>query len=809
MSSANHSSVQVKDEEAWYKEKMTSVGALALQARQQLEKVSVTHQELQEVLERYKQCVQTYKSKTYFLPQPDFGKKFGDHLKQAETEIRSIGDLLEKALGAKPEIKTSPPSSSASSSDLSRPPRHTPTPEHADIPGKSSGVAGITPPASEVGNDEILSRSLDTSGLSQRRRKGRSSSESSPKNKRLRRTLIDDYLTKKEEVKTTSEEDKEEGQEDEDEEEQEFEVQSIIDLKKIQGQYLFHVTWRGYSPDDSTWEPSSNLTSCQDLLVDFFKKKFKKRDEEAPKPEFLYSLRPFHQGHHPPGCLRVLLQDQQGRLREGHHTLFAAKVVTPLRNDVDELIEKAMTARKRYMYQKYVKMTIEDKAVRDHKNKREVQLAEMRKWERKINSICSDPAKLCVENTVDLEMPPLDFVYINDCRAGEGVTIPADPLVGCECEDCGTSKKCCANQMGSWAPYTKAGRVKVSLGTAVYECNKRCSCGPDCSNRVVQKGRLISLCIFRTPNGRGWGVKAMENIKKDSLVTEYVGEVITSEEAERRGQGYDAQRCTYLFDLDYNKGDQNPYTVDAAKFGNVSHFINHSCDPNLVVYNVWVNCLDPDLPRLALFASEDIRKGEELTFDYNSGWEAEPNALKVSEGSKEEGLSTPEKGAGSSQEVQTPLKTPKGTRGSTTARLSSSCLEIPSLPSLPCLCPGHQQAGQGDGRLWLSAQPALPGCIPGISRLAKVMGGSGCQPSLPCLAVSQVSAGWLRHQQAGQGEGRLWLSAQPALPGCVPGISRLAKVKGGSGCQPCLAVPRASQGWLRRREALVVRAFAP
>lgn len=38
----------------------------------------------------------------------------------------------------------------------------------------------------------------------------------------------------------------------------------------------------------------------------------------------------------------------------------------------------------------------------------------------------------------------------------------------------------------------------------------------------------------------------------------------------------DAQGCTYLFDLDYDKGDQNPYTIDAAKCGNVSHFINHS-----------------------------------------------------------------------------------------------------------------------------------------------------------------------------------------------------------------------------------------
>ena len=80
--------------------------------------------------------------------------------------------------------------------------------------------------------------------------------------------------------------------------------------------------------------------------------------------------------------------------------------------------------------------------------------------------------------------------------------------------------------------------VQVSLGTAIYECNKRCSCDKNCSNRVVQKGRTISLCIFRTANGRGWGVKSMENIKKDSLVTEYVGEVITSEEAENRGKGY-------------------------------------------------------------------------------------------------------------------------------------------------------------------------------------------------------------------------------------------------------------------------------
>lgn len=50
-------------------------------------------------------------------------------------------------------------------------------------------------------------------------------------------------------------------------------------------------------------------------------------------------------------------------------------------------------------------------------------------------------------------------------------------------------------------------------------------------------------------------------------------QIITSEEAERRGQVYDRQGATYLFDLDYV---EDVYTVDAAHYGNISHFVNHS-----------------------------------------------------------------------------------------------------------------------------------------------------------------------------------------------------------------------------------------
>ncbi|XP_045868135.1 histone-lysine N-methyltransferase SUV39H2 isoform X6 [Meles meles] len=93
----------------------------------------------------------------------------------------------------------------------------------------------------------------------------------------------------------------------------------------------------------------------------------------------------------------------------------------------------------------------------------------------------------------------------------------------------------------------------------------------------------------------------------------YLSQVITSEEAERRGQLYDNKGITYLFDLDY---ESDEFTVDAARYGNVSHFVNHSCDPNLQVFNVFIDNLDTRLPRIALFSTRTIYAGEELTFDY-------------------------------------------------------------------------------------------------------------------------------------------------------------------------------------------------
>ena len=202
-----------------------------------------------------------------------------------------------------------------------------------------------------------------------------------------------------------------------------------------------------------------------------------------------------------------------------------------------------------------------------------------------------------VENEVDQVPTPRDFTYITSNVYGSGVPNPENPentagLCGCTCYFLGKkcnakAKHCCPDMAGGQFPYTIAGKVRIPPGSPIFECNSKCSCPYDCANRVVQYGRQIPLCIFRTSNGRGWGVKTIEPIKANTFITEYVGEVITNEEAERRGRQYDKKGATYLFDLDFD--DENTaFTIDAAKMGNISHFFNHSVSCIIVHLHVEV-----------------------------------------------------------------------------------------------------------------------------------------------------------------------------------------------------------------------------
>jgi len=54
------------------------------------------------------------------------------------------------------------------------------------------------------------------------------------------------------------------------------------------------------------------------------------------------------------------------------------------------------------------------------------------------------------------------------------------------------------------------------------------------------------------------------------------------------------------------------YCIDARHYGNVSRFINHLCEPNLVPIRVFVEHHDIRFPKLAYFTTREIKAYEEL-----------------------------------------------------------------------------------------------------------------------------------------------------------------------------------------------------
>ncbi|PVU99914.1 hypothetical protein BB559_000299 [Furculomyces boomerangus] len=176
----------------------------------------------------------------------------------------------------------------------------------------------------------------------------------------------------------------------------------------------------------------------------------------------------------------------------------------------------------------------------------------------------------------------------------------------------------CVHDADVGCAYNSSGLLQLPEKSAIYECNWMCPCGPSCYNRLIQRGPQVLLQIFRTEN-KGWGVRTLETLQKGQFVAEYVGEIITYTEAERRGKLNDELGSTYLFDLDFEtQEDMNTeFTIDAEKCGNITHFLNHSCSPNLQIRAAYINHCDSRLHQLAFFTKDRIPAGTELTFDYN------------------------------------------------------------------------------------------------------------------------------------------------------------------------------------------------
>uniref|UniRef100_G3T838 Euchromatic histone lysine methyltransferase 1 n=1 Tax=Loxodonta africana TaxID=9785 RepID=G3T838_LOXAF len=218
----------------------------------------------------------------------------------------------------------------------------------------------------------------------------------------------------------------------------------------------------------------------------------------------------------------------------------------------------------------------------------------------------------CV-NAVDSEPCPSNYKYVSQNCVTSPMNIDRNitHLQYCVCIDDCSSSNCMCGQLSIRCWYDKDGRLLPEFNMAepplIFECNHACACWRSCRNRVVQNGLRARLQLYRTQN-MGWGVRALQDIPLGTFVCEYVGELISDSEADVR------EEDSYLFDLDNKDGDV--YCIDARFYGNVSRFINHLCEPNLVPVRVFMSHQDLRFPRIALFSTRPIVAGEQLGFDY-------------------------------------------------------------------------------------------------------------------------------------------------------------------------------------------------
>ena len=106
-----------------------------------------------------------------------------------------------------------------------------------------------------------------------------------------------------------------------------------------------------------------------------------------------------------------------------------------------------------------------------------------------------------------------------------------------------------------------------------------------------------------------------EHISKGDFVVEYVGELVSAAEADRRST-LCPEAGTYHFQVPSGRtaAREHDVIIDAYTVRNVAAFINFSCEPNLEARPIAAQSGDPRLNRVGFFATRDVVPGEELSY---------------------------------------------------------------------------------------------------------------------------------------------------------------------------------------------------
>ncbi len=218
------------------------------------------------------------------------------------------------------------------------------------------------------------------------------------------------------------------------------------------------------------------------------------------------------------------------------------------------------------------------------------------------------------------------YAEICQCEPGPGINldkgVKSSLYGGCKCSgQCdydGIQTE--AVKCGCSCPYDKDGCLHSlyfeEFSVPIIECNSRCTCDLTCRNRRSQHGSCQYLSLFNTES-KGLGLVSTVNLPMGFFVGEYVGEIISKLQADVRLISLTDESKCYLLQFQEHLNNRTLITnIDATFKGNLTRFINHSCDPNLVIVPVRTETI---VPRLCLFTCKCVCIEEELCFSYFGG----------------------------------------------------------------------------------------------------------------------------------------------------------------------------------------------
>ncbi|KAG7447390.1 SET domain-containing protein [Guyanagaster necrorhizus] len=189
----------------------------------------------------------------------------------------------------------------------------------------------------------------------------------------------------------------------------------------------------------------------------------------------------------------------------------------------------------------------------------------------------------------------------------------------------------------NWYQYKSLGRSRELLESMICDCTYEpgedspedaCGQGSDCINRLTQVECLLDDCrcqsycqnqrfqnkeyasieIVKTEM-KGYGLRAEEDLPKDTFIYEYIGDVVNNQSFKKRMRDYASEGIEHFYFMMLQKDE----FIDATKNGGIGRFANHSCNPNCYVAKWTIG----NSVRMGIFAKRYIKKNEELTFNYN------------------------------------------------------------------------------------------------------------------------------------------------------------------------------------------------